>query len=139
MKFLLDTCVISELSKKKPNAKITKWISSINENNLFLSVLTIGEIYKGVEKLPDSEKKSRLYSWVTNELQERFNNRILNLDIVAASIWGKIQAQSELAGKPMPIIDGQIAAIGICNNLTVATRNVSDLAISGVLLYNPLE
>ncbi len=137
MKFLLDTCVISELSKKKPAQCVVKWISDIDENNLFISVLTIGEIYKGIEKLPDSLKKAALYSWVTNDLEERFHKRILPFNTSVATMWGKIQAQSELAGKSMPIIDGQIAATGHYHNLTVATRNISDMEISGVALYNP--
>ncbi len=139
MKFLLDTCVISELSKKKPAPYIIKWISNIDENNLFISALTIGEIYKGIEKMHNSIKKSTLHSWLTHDLEERFHNRILAFDTATAAIWGKMQAQSELAGKPMPIIDGQIAATGSRYNLIVATRNVSDMKISGVTLYNPWE
>ncbi len=137
MKFLLDTCVISELSKKKPTPYVIQWISNIDENHLFISALTIGEIYKGIEKLPDSIKKSTLHSWLTHDLEERFHNRILAFDTATAVIWGKMQARAELAGKPMSIIDGQIAATGSHHNLIVATRNVSDMKISGVSLYNP--
>ncbi len=137
MKFLLDTCVVSELVKKQPDQKVASWVSSINENNFFLSVLTIGEIHKGVEKLPNSERKSRLKIWITHDLPERFYNRILDFDIATASLWGKIQAKSEMAGKSMPIIDGQIASTGIHNNLTVVTRNIADMEISGADLYNP--
>ncbi|PID75215.1 MAG: VapC toxin family PIN domain ribonuclease [Deltaproteobacteria bacterium] len=139
MRFLLDTCVISELSKKKPTPCVVKWISSVDENNLFISALTIGEIYKGIEKLPDSVQKSTLYLWLTDDLEERFHNRILSFDAATAAVWGTMQAQSELAGKPMPIIDGQIAATGSHHNLIVVTRNISDMKISGVSLYNPWE
>lgn len=137
MKYLLDTCVLSELIKKKPDSNVVMWISGLNEKDLFISVLTIGEIYKGVEKLSSGDKKSKLHKWVTHDLQERFQNRILSFDLEAASLWGQRQAQSELKGKPMPAIDGQIAATGLFNNLTVVTRNVSDMEISGVLLFNP--
>lgn len=139
MKFLLDTCVISELVKKQPNRNVVNWISSINENNLFLSVLTIGEIYKGIEKMPGSVRKTRLSTWIAHDFLERFHNRILNFDMATASLWGKIQAKSEMAGKSMPIIDGQIVTTGIQNNLTVATRNIKDMEISGANLYNPWE
>ncbi len=139
MKFLLDTCVISELSKKEPTLCVVQWISSVDESNLFISALTIGEIYKGIEKLPDSVKKSTLYSWVAHDLEERFHNRILPFDSPVAATWGKMQARSESAGKPMPIIDGQIAATGSYHKLTVATRNISDMKISGISLYNPWE
>ncbi len=139
MKFLLDTCVISELSKKRPAACVVKWISSVDENNLFISALTIGEIYKGIEKLPSSTKKSILYSWLAHDLEERFSNRILAFDTAVAATWGKIQAQSELVGKSLPIIDGQIAATGIYHNLVIVTRNVSDMEASKGNLYNPWE
>ncbi len=139
MRFLLDTCIISELSKKAPAPCVVKWISDVDENNLFISALTIGEIYKGIEKLSDSIKKSTLYLWLTHDLEERFHNRILAFDATTAAIWGKIQAQSELAGQTMPVIDAQIAAIASRHNLTVVTRNISDMKISGVSLYNPWE
>jgi toxin FitB len=139
MKYLLDTCVISELIKKIPSQKVTSWVSTTEESKLFLSVFTFGEIHKGIEKLPQSKKKEKLYNWVNFELKERFNNRIISFDLQVATAWGKIQAQSELAGKAMPAIDGQIAATGICHNLTVVTRNISDMEISGVALYNPWE
>ncbi len=137
MKYLIDTCVLSELVKKSPNSEVIKWISDIDENKIFISVLTIGEIHKGVEKLPSSKKKTKLHKWVTYDLQDRFQNRILDFDLATASLWGRLQAQSELKGSPMPAIDGQIAATGVLNNLTVVTRNVSDMKISGVLLHNP--
>lgn len=137
MKYLLDTCVLSELVKKTPDSKVVKWISGIDENNLFISVLTIGEIHQGVEKIPLGKKKAKLHKWVTHDLQDRFQNRILDFDLATASFWGQLQAQSELQGTPMPAIDGQIAATGIFNNLTVVTRNTSDMKVSGISLHNP--
>lgn len=139
MKYLLDTCVISELIKKNPNHKVSTWVSKTAENTLFISLLTIGEIHKGIEKLPQSKKKEYLHNWVNFDLKERFKNRIINFDIETATTWGKIQAQSEIMGKAMPAIDGQIAATGICYNLIVVTRNTSDMEISGVSLHNPWE
>ena len=137
MKYLLDTCVLSELVKKNPDANVLQWISGIDENNLFLSVLTIGEIRKGIEKIPSGSRKTQLLTWLNHDLLERFQNRILDLDLATASTWGRLQAKSELAGRPMPAIDGQIAATGVFHNLTIATRNISDMEISGVLLHNP--
>jgi predicted nucleic acid-binding protein len=75
--------------------------------------------------------------WITHELRDRFQNRILDFDLATASLWAQLQAQSELQGTPMPAIDGQIAATVALNNLTVVTRNISDMKISGVALYNP--
>ncbi len=139
MKYLLDTCVVSELIKKNPNPKVTAWVTSTEESKLFLSVLTFGEIYKGIEKLPESKKKEKLHNWVNCELRERFENRIINFDLQVATTWGKTQAFSESAGKGMPALDGQIAATGIAHSLTIVTRNTSDMEISGVSLFNPWE
>ena len=137
MKYLLDTCIISELIKKTPSSKVTTWILGIDENLLFLSVLTFGEIYKGIEKIPESKKKDKLSNWINFDLRERFENRIISFDLQVATIWGRIQALSESAGKIMPTIDGQIAATGIYHGLTIVTRNTSDMEISGVPMFNP--
>ena len=139
MNYLLDTCVISELVKKKPNAKVVKWISTADENTLFISVLTIGEIHKGIEKIPESKRKENLHIWVNYDLKERFKNRIIDFDLHAAITWGKTQARSEQSGKAMPAIDGLIAATGIANDLTVVTRNTKDMEVSGVSLLNLWE
>jgi predicted nucleic acid-binding protein len=137
MNYLLDTCVISELIKKNPNPKVVQWVAKAEETSLFMSVLTIGEIHKGIEKLPESRKKEKLHDWVKYDLEERFKDRILNYDFQTAAIWGKIQAHSELSGKAMPAIDGLIAAIGLAYDLAVVTRNTIDMEISGVTLINP--
>jgi len=103
----------------------------------YASVLTIGEIHKGIEKLPESKKKEKLHKWVNYDLKERFKNRIIDFDLQTATVWGKIQAQSELSGKGMPAIDGQIVATGISYDLIVVTRNITDMEISGASLINP--
>jgi predicted nucleic acid-binding protein len=139
MKYLLDTCVLSELIKKNPNQKVIKWVSGNDESNLFISVLTIGEIHKGIEKLQESNKKDKLHQWVNYDLQERFKSRIIDFDLKTATVWGKVQAHSELSGKGMPAIDGQIVATGISYDLTVVTRNTTDMEISGAALLNPWE
>ncbi len=137
MKYLLDTCVISELIKQYPDQKVVQWISNVEETNLFISVLTIGELHKGIEKLPESRKKSTLHKWVTYDLEKRFKNRIIDFEIKTATTWGKIQAKSELLGKTLPAIDGLIAATGISNELVVVTRNIKDMQASGADLLNP--
>ncbi|CCK80223.1 type II toxin-antitoxin system VapC family toxin [Desulfobacula toluolica] len=137
MNYLLDTCVISELIKKQPNPKVVQWISNIEEASLFISVLTIGELHKGIEKLPESKKKNRLHKWVTYDLKKRFENKIIDFDLQTATIWGKIQANSELLGQTLPAIDALIASTGISHGLIVVTRNTKDMEISGVDLLNP--
>jgi len=137
MNYLLDTCLISELIKNPPNKNVLTWISDIPESSLFLSVLTIGEIHKGIEKLPQSKKKDRLHKWVNSDLLERFKNRIIDLDLAVVTKWGELQGKAELAGKPMPLIDGLIAATGVTNDLVVVTRNTKDMEQSGATLLNP--
>lgn len=137
MKYLLDTCVLSELVKKKPDHNVVEWISCIEEAKLFVSVLTIAEIHKGSEKLPESKRREKLLRWVDEDLRERFRGRILSFDLQTAAVWGKMQAKAEMSGKTMPIIDGMIAATASAHNLAVATRNISDMKSSGVMLINP--
>lgn len=100
-------------------------------------MITIGEIIKGIEKLTESRRKEDLIEWVTNDLKKRFKNRIVHFDLDSASFWGRVQAKSEQEGKTLPAIDGMIASIAIANGLTVVTRNISDMAASGVHLYDP--
>ena len=139
MNYLLDTCVISELIKKQPSLNVVEWISDIDETRLFISVLTIGEIHKGIEKLPASKKKDKLHKWVNLDLRERFHNKIIDIDLHAATTWGKVQAQSELLGQALPAIDGLIASTGIAHDLIVVTRNTKDMELSGVTLLDPWE
>ena len=101
MKYLLDTCVISEVIKRKPSSNVIKWIKQEEESNFFISVLTIGELHKGIEKLDESKRKEELHNWVENDLKERFYNRIIDIDIKVAMMWGKIQGMAERVGKLM--------------------------------------
>ncbi len=137
MKYLLDTCVISELIRKKPDWQAVRWISAVEESKLFISTLTIGELHKGIEKLPDGAKKEKLRQWVNEDLKERFSGRIADFDLPAAEVWGTIQARAEAAGRPMPVMDSMITATAIANGLAIATRNISDMEASGAMLINP--
>jgi len=139
MKYLLDTCVISELVKPLPNDKVTSWLSSIDESKLYISVLTFGEIEKGIEKLTDGSKKKRLKLWLEDDLKQRFAGRIIPIDLKVALKWGQIQAMSEQAGKALPAIDGLIAVSAITNNCIVVTRNTADMEQSSVALLNPWD
>ena len=139
MKYLLDTCVISELIKTKPNSNVVNWIKKNNEQDYFLSSLTLGEIHKGIEKLSDKSRKNKLHQWVEHDLMERFKNRIIPIDFNIAKIWGQIQGRAELDGKPMPAIDSLIAATGLFYDLIVVTRNIFDMQQSQVVLLNPWE
>ncbi len=137
MNYLLDTCLISELAKSKPDQKVVDWVLCKNETTFYVSVLTFGELYKGVEKLPESKKKEELRIWIEDELKNRFQNRVIGIDMSVSILWGKIQCFAEKKGKPMPAIDSLIAATGMAYDLTVVTRNVADMEQSGVKLLNP--
>ena len=137
MKYLLDTCVISEVIKKHPNEKVMSWLQCQDETTLYLSVLTFGEIQKGIEKAPNERLKRKLSLWVEEDLKKRFDGRIIPLDLRVATKWGSLQGNAEKIGKPMPAIDGLIAVSGYCHNCTVVTRNTSDMEQSTADLLNP--
>jgi len=137
MKYLLDTCIISEVVRSNPNQNVTNWLQSQDEQNLYLSVLTFGEIKKGIEKMAAGEKKSKLELWLENDLKQRFKGRILSVDMNTCNQWGVAQAQAESVGKPLPSIDGLIAACALANNCIVVTRNTKDMQQGGVELINP--
>jgi predicted nucleic acid-binding protein len=138
LNYFLDTCVISELVKTKPNLSVVEWIRSQDEESLFLSVITIGEIQKGISQLPDSRKKKQhLQNWLNNELQERFKDRILEITIGTARVWGQVLGACEKKGVTLPAVDSLIASQGIFHKMTIVTRNVSDMEPSGVQLFNP--
>ena len=139
MKYLLDTCVISEIVRKQPERKVVQWLESIDQDNLFLSVITIGEIEKGVAKLSDSIRKKKISEWLNEDLLIRFQKRILPLDIKVIIIWGRLLALLEQKGRNLPAIDSLIAATAISHELILVTRNTADFKSTGVEIFNPWE
>jgi predicted nucleic acid-binding protein len=135
--FLLDTNVVSELVKPKPDDRVRRWIEETNESILFLSVLTLGEIRNGVQRLRSGRRRGRLESWLQVDLPSRFQDRILPIDSAIADRWGRVSAIAAAKGKPVPVIDGLLAATAIHHNLTLVTRNSSDVSGTGVPTLNP--
>jgi len=135
--FLLDTNVISELVKPKPDPKVTKWIDATDEGLLCLSVLTLGEIRKGIASLPNASRRVALEAWLDHDLVLRFADRILAIDQAVADRWGWIAAQAIAAKSPLPVIDGLLAATALQHNLTLVTRNTKDVVLTGVAVFNP--
>ncbi len=137
MIYLIDTCCISELVKKKPDSNVVKWFADQDELSMYLSVITFGELRKGIEKLSDSKKRKELNRWVKEDLSHRFKNRILNINMKEVNKWGEILATAEKNGKPLPAIDSLIAATAQVHDLSVVTRNTQDMEGSGVEVINP--
>jgi len=135
--FLLDTNVISELVRPKPDDKVLRWVAEADESILFLSVLTLGEIRKGVQRLRAGRRRGRLESWLQVDLPSRFQDRILPIDAPIADRWGTVSAIAAAKGKPVPVIDGLLAATAFHHNLTLVTRNSSDVSGTGVATVNP--
>jgi toxin FitB len=137
--YLLDTNIISELTKTRPEPKVISWIQATSEELLYLSVLAIGEVRKGIDSLPASNRRSLLESWLANDLVLRFSGRILEVNLDVAERWGTISAQAKIAGTPLAVIDGLMAATTLHHNLTLVTRNIKDLRLSGIKTLNPWE
>ena len=136
MKYLLDTCVISELVKTSPNPIVLDWLNNTPSERLFLSVITIGEIRKGLTKLPDSKRKDKLTEWL-NTLLEDYQDRIYSIDLAVAENWGIMQGNAEKSGMPMTSMDSLIAAIAYTHNLVLVTRNINDFKATNLPINNP--
>lgn len=135
--FLLDTNVISELLRPKPNAAVVAWINSHDETTYYLSVLTLGEIRKGIASLSDSKRRGELETWLTQDLALRFSGRILVIDQGIADRWGRISGSSAARRQPVPVIDGLLAATALHLDLTLVSRDTGHVAITRVSAINP--
>lgn len=134
----MDTCVLSELQRRQGNPRIRERFEAIANEDLFLSVLTLGELRKGIDKLDTSARKRSLTAWF-NQVVLSAEGRILPVDLDTALIWGQLTAKSEANGRPLPAIDCLIAATALRHGLHLMTRNVADFEPTGVMLINPWE
>ena len=139
MKYLLDTCVISELVKKEPHPAVSHWMDAGDESRMYLSVLTIGELIKGITKLPDGEKREKLQSWVNNDLALRFGQRLVGIDAEIAWAWGTLLGEAEKRGEKLPVVESLIAVSANVHGLVVVTRNVQDMERCQAKVFNPWE
>ena len=137
MTFLLDTNVLSEWVKPSPDIRVAAWLAGIDEDNIFLSVMTLGEIRHGIERLPPGSRRSRLDAWVTMDLPLRFEGRLLQIDEATADRWGRLMAAAQGHGRPMSAVDGLIAATACRHELTLVTRNIRDFEALDIRLLNP--
>lgn len=138
MRTLVDTCVLSEVQRRQGNARVRERFQAVADQDVYLSVVTLGELKKGIDKLKASAKKRTLTTWF-DQLALSARDRILPIDQETAIIWGEVTAKSEKQGQSIPAIDGLIAATALRHGLHLMTRNVAHFESTGVMLINPWE
>ncbi|HID37475.1 MAG TPA: type II toxin-antitoxin system VapC family toxin [Ghiorsea sp.] len=136
MSYLIDTNIISEIRRKKPDPKVVSWLETRPASSLYLSVLTLGEIRKGIELLDDGQRKLQLLDWLEVELPAFFSGRILPVDMKVANRWGQIMVE---AGRPIPVIDSLLAATALTHDLMLVTRNRKDFNYCGLKVIDPWQ
>ncbi|MCB9767793.1 MAG: type II toxin-antitoxin system VapC family toxin [Candidatus Omnitrophica bacterium] len=134
MSYLLDTSTICEVTKKTPNAGVIEWLSEIDDRFLFMSVLSLGEIGRGIECLPASRKRDRLKHWLEHDLTEWFEERVLPIDRNVCELWGRMLSRKD---RTMPAIDSLFAATANYHRLTIVTRNAKDFDYPEIDVMNP--
>ncbi len=139
MKYILDTNIISEFISRTPNQKVIDYILTLNENDIYLSVITIGEIKAGVEKLADGQKKDKLLYWLEHDLLVRFENRIIDIDTEIMLQWAIVNTKLKQLGKPLPIMDSLIGATSQVKDMVLLTRNEKDFKNLDIRMVNPFN
>jgi predicted nucleic acid-binding protein len=138
MKYLLDTCVLSEMIKSTPDANVIQWFKTRKPHELCISAMTWGELQRGVAKLPQSKRRSELTAWL-NQLESGFEDRILSFDQKSSEIWAQMTLQAETKGKSMAAFDSIIAATARAFGCKMVTRNVRDFTQADIDLLNPWQ
>ena len=139
MSYLLDTNVISEAVKPRPDPRVVEWLAAVDEDRVFLSVISLAEIRRGIELMAVGQRRDRLETWLTEDLPTRFEGRILSIDHGAADAWGVFMARARRAGVALSTMDGLFAASATVHALTLVTRNVRDFEALGISLFNPWQ
>jgi predicted nucleic acid-binding protein len=137
LNFLLDTNVVSEWVKSKPDAKVVRWLTSVDDDRVYLSVITFAELRQGVYELLPGLRRDSLESWIEGDLYLRFEGRILDVDLAVASAWGEMIAQSTKMGINLNVMDAFLAATAKVHTLTLVTRNTRHFAQLDLTLANP--
>ena len=137
MSYLLDTCVISEFARRDPEPKVLQWLATQGEETLFTSAVVLGELAKGVARLPEGAQRRRLGAWLYTDMVERFAQRLLPVSVEVALKWGDMSGAAARSGQQISMADGLIGATGIVHSLVVVTRNVDDLSRTGAIVFNP--
>lgn len=137
MSFLLDTNVVSEWVKPRPNPRVVAWLADVDEDRVFISVVTLAELRHGVERMHDGARRRRIDAWLSHELPLRFEGRVLPVDDAVADAWGRMVAHRAALGRPIEPMDAFIAAVARVHRLTLVTRNAADFEPSMDAVFNP--
>jgi predicted nucleic acid-binding protein len=137
MRFLLDTCVLSDGARPAQYPRLAEWLAAQSSDDLAIAALTIGELRYGVERLAHGRKRERLKLWLDTELLAAFADRILDLDVTIAESWALLRAAGDETGRPLPLVDGLLLATAQAHGLTFVTRDVSQLDGRGVRVFTP--
>ncbi len=137
MSFLLDTNVISEWVKPQPNPQVVSWLQEVDEDRVFLTVISLAEIRHGIELMPAGKKRDHLAGWLAGDLSSRFEGRILDVDRKIAETWGLVMARGRARGANVGIMDAFVAATAEAYGLTLVTRNVDDFSQLGIQMFTP--
>jgi len=137
MSFLLDTNVVSEWTKPRPNSGVVAWMEEVDEDRVFLSVATLAELRHGIERLGAGQRRRQLDEWLRDQLPLRFESRILPVNEAIADEWGRLVAQCDARGRPLAAMDGLIAATASVHHLTLVTRNSGDFELALKAVLNP--
>lgn len=137
MSYLLDTVTVSEWAKPRPDPGVVDWLAEVDEDRTFLSVLTLGELRRGVERLAAGRRRSQLAVWLAEQLPDRFEGRLLPVEPGVADAWGRLAARLERQGRKVGAVDALIAATAEVHELQIVTRNVADFEPTGVAVVNP--
>lgn len=137
MSFLLDTSVLSETIRRRSDANVLRWLNVTRDEDLFVSVITLSELRYGIERLPDGQRRIDMEAWLHRGIERRFARGLIPVDLRVADAWGRLRAELDRKGRPVPVVDGLLAATALVHSLTLVTRNVRDFADTGIALLDP--
>lgn len=137
MRLLLDTNILSEVTRPRPEARVMEWLDGLDEDRAFISVVSIAEIRRGVALMDNGRRRDALAEWLAEELPRRFDSRVIPVDEPVALTWGDLMGSARRSGRGMSSMDGLIAATAVKHDLTLATRNIKDFEGFGISLFDP--
>jgi predicted nucleic acid-binding protein len=135
--FLLDTCAVSEFAKQSPNLGLVSWLARVDSAAVYLSAVTVGELRYGIARLAERKRRDALERWLQSEVLADFSERVLSFDGEVAERWGRLRADAQRAGTPVPVIDAMIAATAVHYNLALISRNEADFKAMPMDVINP--